>query len=1705
MASSEAIQFLTWLRQEGKEGICLQQGSAWLDWATSEGYAGAEIRSEFNSFEQALQLPTRFEDLISSPGTDPAELIAWINELFSAIQTDADYLLAIGGGTTVYSANTSNNSSAHSFDRRIKHHVDNELKELWQENGTVIHPKSSTTSPTSNRTFAPNFDPTQDTYKYDGRRFDGSLTAKTINSKNSQETQYSYSGKKINVTLTATDWKLTGTPGQHSQTVSGSFTNKKGTQGSVSISYTQKSLNNDAVTLTTTSNTTNKSTPVTSGNTTTSASTTTTTTTTKEYTDKELQITTSTDQSTTTKTSVETTKSNGSSSYSNSTQTSNTTTSSSVTNGYQDIALTKDKHAYSSLLLDISKIKNKAQNLGQRLQTAIDVHSVRSNQAISDLKDNQKIKLNLSKKLDTATDAIVELKSIDLKTLTNRQIDNIFYVGKTLDRKVHANKFKHRREERTIKEYFDIKSQEKLNQLNAKLDNQIETKEVSIIDKKLEQRTNKQLPAIFKSLFSDWKKYGNKSIYNEPGIGRDAPATKILVLTYNGPNFSAQFKYDESWNSEYHTNYSEEASLSWNKNGKSNNISLAYDGFAQHVELDNASGKKIDNKSFKSHRATAREKRKDKLTSDYKSATSLLGQTIKFIQNDPILKLYTENSKYSNDISIISKHKLDYLTVNAFVEQIDHIKYAKLPIKTRLDIRIDEAIFLRTFRPLISNFDTNHKQQLKKLGHIRDIFKYGSHKGSDHFSTVAAIRGLRNKQTNQSQHHQKITEKMGAWSYNMKISKLLSFDVHKEEFFYNIEKFALKNAFNVFEKSLASGDTVKQSKKIADQTYMQDLLKEDKFLYAMAENTYRINAEQDYKFNIALEKLTADDMAHFRITKITPAHLIPKFIPAELIAYELKTTNKMLQYQQKKFGSIKRMELYYRRMTYENNLIKYYNKKQVTWSSNHLDPVYHGFFYKLGHGIKDFFKDSAKAYWDLCHLRFKKAIGQEDKIVKGAVHGLEYVVGGIEHIVDKVGRDLERWIINPLFSWVPGGHFVEKIFNKTGMAVQHIGNIIAKGLLRMPRNIIKDFDKLGHQFGKLFTGNATWEGVGDAIKRDTKGPRSMVHRIGKLAFNMETFHDKRVFQNTKNKISDISKLTSAFAEKDYIEYTLKSERKVVAYRKLLHRNTFGLIESPSQKFIQRHSSLITELQGDKFKSKHPSIAKLENYPKEFPKWMGNQIAMLQKQFKALSHEKQINLINALMSGTLSPKQKVDAKLYLREDFHKEYNNINVKTIQTIIAARKKDFKHYQKSVGEINLISYFIPPVEQWAKVTTQRNIRRTKLLINHPEAALDISIATKYSSVIYGEQQKINKDWLSWGKADAKKVKNVLEVSMLPQVKIFHNPFGITVLNGTKRLGGTGRTKLNTYFSNNNTGKRLFDKLMWALFLIRVGKKDDISSFSFISPTSQAWLNIKKRQDVFVNKYQSSSWLSRYKHKAKVLNRLAVEEYYVDFILTRPVSELIDFRHYDVKLFMNRTFSSITLTSIQEILRYDQSTYAAWKAFAKKNNTIFVSDYSLDRANQKQNHNLTLADVVRSFAPPSTQEKEHKYSLGQPSKKVQKKARKVNLLMVYHQVHMLKHLLKGHKEKDKEAIEADKNKNKQMDQVEKDAETKVDKVVDDELKADEETIIADSAGEVELEAESDIDIFADDLLASVELDMEVEIASVSEEIEADAIDALLL
>jgi hypothetical protein len=90
MATSEAIQFLTWLRQEGKAEVCLQQGSAWLDWATSEGYDGAQIRSELNNLEQSLHLPTRFEDLISSPGTDPAELIAWINELVSATETADD-------------------------------------------------------------------------------------------------------------------------------------------------------------------------------------------------------------------------------------------------------------------------------------------------------------------------------------------------------------------------------------------------------------------------------------------------------------------------------------------------------------------------------------------------------------------------------------------------------------------------------------------------------------------------------------------------------------------------------------------------------------------------------------------------------------------------------------------------------------------------------------------------------------------------------------------------------------------------------------------------------------------------------------------------------------------------------------------------------------------------------------------------------------------------------------------------------------------------------------------------------------------------------------------------------------------------------------------------------------------------------------------------------------------------------------------------------------------------------------------------------------------------------------------------------------------------------------------------------------------------------------------------------------------------------
>lgn len=99
MATTEVLEFLNWLQENGKQDQCLEQGEQWSRWASSEGFDPKAILEELHENNETSDNGRTFLDFIRAPEDQQAVYKSWTGLLLSHSYGESlDELKGFAGG-----------------------------------------------------------------------------------------------------------------------------------------------------------------------------------------------------------------------------------------------------------------------------------------------------------------------------------------------------------------------------------------------------------------------------------------------------------------------------------------------------------------------------------------------------------------------------------------------------------------------------------------------------------------------------------------------------------------------------------------------------------------------------------------------------------------------------------------------------------------------------------------------------------------------------------------------------------------------------------------------------------------------------------------------------------------------------------------------------------------------------------------------------------------------------------------------------------------------------------------------------------------------------------------------------------------------------------------------------------------------------------------------------------------------------------------------------------------------------------------------------------------------------------------------------------------------------------------------------------------------------------------------------------------------
>jgi hypothetical protein len=894
----------------------------------------------------------------------------------------------------------------------------------------------------------------------------------------------------------------------------------------------------------------------------------------------------------------------------------------------------------------------------------------------------------------------------------------------------------------------------------------------------------------------------------------------------------------------------------------------------------------------------------------------------------------------------------------------------------------------------------------------------------------------------------------------------LSLAAKREELFYQSEEEALANASSAYINSLNSGDTQKEALANASSIYVSSLIHEDiKFVRVgrgRAEKYWHHEMSELMKQDPMLAGVISDYLA------IKESQWILS-VGADILKRQVKTTKKFWHDEHHIFGAL-RAEILLLRLTTENQLAQRYQ----AWYAAHPEKQYHP--------VKRWFAGAWKDIWDTLTLPYRATKAEikawksgasfwggiaagwhtEGKILHQDVKGLNKTIGGIEDLVA------------PIFTWIPGVKKVVKVANLVGRAVESI-----------PFHIAKDLTSLEKQLWKVITFKATWAGIYKGIGRDTKSIRHMIHRVTWLLNNIIHGNFKEIYVVIRNDVVEIDQVAKIYFHEKEIKSAIKIEQHKLKIRKKLHHETHGLVRSP------------IEILGRNYYNTHPKsnkyFAQVEKNIKIAKGAVSKMAAESMSWFDALTPKMKLYYYRELREGNLT---KRDLSKKTRDVIAKKYPEMDVRgQLKPLLSGLKvklaADLDKIKADFDSRLKTLLLDGKVTAWAVKLDKKTIDQFKFASRHETAVFNAMVdyeelkklneANKVRNKIKQENTDISSEWKRWGHRDAKIALTGYEVSLRPQFTVNYATSPPTVT--CSLLTAKTSKSITSNLQQKHVGYRLFRDLMWAYVI-----KSNSSCFKRLLSADQSLVDsnplFKVMQEIGVNRVEA---------KFNSASKLIRQEKVLLEVLSMPIS-FFDKANYQT--FEAQQFDNLKIIELQAALEYDFAPQGKNKTepsriqdmidSMKKNNKILYSDLSKDQAAEGSGQILTIGEILASVMPSSSGNVPSNNSNrsfnraanggnAKPTPPTPPKTNTANLLLLYRNYHLIKHILTP---KDKEIVVEKiddkeneklidsyhdfKRKEMRLDETVDEIESKLEEVLEDDIKED----VSKSFDELEIDQE---------------------------------------
>ena len=850
------------------------------------------------------------------------------------------------------------------------------------------------------------------------------------------------------------------------------------------------------------------------------------------------------------------------------------------------------------------------------------------------------------------------------------------------------------------------------------------------------------------------------------------------------------------------------------------------------------------------------------------------------------------------------------------------------------------------------------------------------------------------------------------WSFVNDFNNQLDKVAFVENTFYNIEKVALHNAYVAYQKGAAKSDPKNECLRLADKAYLQTLFKQDKIWY---DNPKYHNSLWYYLYGAFFE---------------------------EVLFHELRETKQLFHVQNDRYLRKLRLDILLTRYKVLDILsIKYttnYSGLQ-NWIDKHYEKS----------GFDRFWIDLGKACWDIIKFPFSttyvfwKDLLAGDNIFysynqslitgyKDLLGSIDDIFGALKLLVDKLNHVLRsiEWLgAHSIFFWtkdIPGNKKFWSDFNDGFVYVEKGTIFIAKAIVEIPLHLAKDLDKLSKG---LFFWITDQETFGQMLYHDFEPIAKTAIRLGTFVDHIATGNEKVM----KQKISRVRSLLHFRKTQEQVKIAFQIDKKDRNIRHTLHKETFGLIKSPFQKFRERHRKEYPKLRkanasfvsGYCISHVDAAIAEQQLHDifwaithrptkAKIDKDLSRQSSIWQKKYQHLKPSKKFQEYNKLTSMSQAAVDAILRKVAVNQLDRYYHINLTQNNIKKLEAEDRQGLHIFEKKEGVLKIGSVIANELESWSASVLQRNKKDAKLIYALPHHGFNLFlIYDLYGGLLQlqhafkKEQKVITNDWTHWGKVYGEGISKALEDFVLPEFIITKSAssfYGWSIpitINGVNNemISSKQFKKLKAYDNKHRVGEKIFDVIMWTFFLNSYGITGDYFA-----------------KKVFVNAQINGSTSNAIETHAlnygalpfKKINALSLRanRYWRDFrffydnyrylsvIINSPMPSLKLINSH-LKAFANgATINNLILSRYfgkylaneRKVLLYDYDTerYSAWKKeqlkihpkkwnYLKEDRQVLKYQAQLNAGTSSF---ITVGDVLKTFTPEGIKTTQVDYTL---------------------------------------------------------------------------------------------------------------------------------